>query len=90
MTVIDVNEDCHGSICIAATTQDAIDYLLTTGWIDDTTNVWDGLDQKWVTAKEYFGNDWESIIRSLSLDLFNDVFEYGFYLTPIEVYERKR
>ena len=90
MTVIDVNEECHGNVCIAATLLDAIDYLLADGWIDDTTEVWDSSSQKLVTIKELFGNDWENIIRSLPLDVFNDVFENSFYLTRLKVYERKR
>jgi hypothetical protein len=89
MKVVRVSEENHGDICIAATTQDAIYYLLNVEWIDEFTEVWDGRDQRWVSVPDYFGPDWKNIISSMSLEEFNDVFEDGFTLYPVEVFERK-
>jgi hypothetical protein len=89
MKVVRVSEANHGTICIAATVQDAIDYLFNMGWIDEFTDVWDGRDQCWVFVLDYFGPNWKNIISSMSLEEFNDVFEDGFTLYPTEVYERK-
>lgn len=89
MKVISVFEDNHGDICIAATAQDAIYYLLNADWIDEFTEVWDGAAQRWVSVLDYFGPNWQNIISSMSLEEFNAVFEDGFTLYPVEVYERK-
>jgi hypothetical protein len=89
MKVVQVYEENHGDICIAATVQDALDYLFSQGWIDELTEVWDGRDQCWVSVPDYFGPNWKNIISSMSLEEFNDVFEDGFTLYPVEVFERK-
>ena len=89
MEVIRISEANHGTICIAATVQDAIDYLFREGWIDEITEVWDGRDQCWVSVADYFGPNWQNIISSMSLVEFNDVFEDGFTLYPAYVYERE-
>lgn len=89
MKVVRVSEANHGDICIAATAQDAIYYLLNADWIDEFTDVWDGHDQCWVFVISYFGPDWKNIISSMSLEEFNDVFEDGFTLYSVEVFERK-
>lgn len=89
MEVIRVSETNHGTICIAASVQDAIDYLFSMGWIDEITEVWDIHDQCLVSVTDYFGPNWQNIISSMSLDEFNDVFEDVFTLCPAYVYERK-
>lgn len=89
MKVVRVSEENHGDICIAATAQDAIYYLLNAEWIDEFTEVWDGRDQRWVSVPDYFGPDWKNIISSMSLEEFNDVFEDTFTLYPTAVFECK-
>lgn len=89
MKVIRVSEENHGDICIAATAQDAIYYLLNAEWIDEYTEVWNGCGQCWESVPDYFGPDWKNIINSMTLKEFNDVFEDGFTLYPVEVFERK-
>jgi hypothetical protein len=89
MKVVQVIEENHGDICIAATVQDAIDYLLREGWIDEHTDVWDGCDQCWVFVIGYFGDNWKDQISSMGLEEFNEVFEGGFSLEIRTVYERK-
>jgi hypothetical protein len=89
MKVIRVVEANHGTICIAASVQDAINYLFNFNWIDEFTEVWDGRDQCWVSVPDYFGPNWKNIISSMSLVEFNDVFEDGFTLYPTEVYGRE-
>ena len=89
MKVVRIFEANHGDICIAATVQDAIDYLLREGWVHKHTDVWDGRDQCWTSVVGYFGHNWKNIISSMSLEEFNDVFEDDFALYPTEVYERK-
>ena len=89
MKVIQVIEENHGDICLAATVQDAIDYLFNMGWIDGHTDVWDGRDQCWVFVISYFGENWKDQISSMSLQEFNEVFEGGFSMEIRPVYERK-
>lgn len=89
MKVVQIYEEAHGDICIAATVQDAIYYLLNAGWIDELTEVWDGRDQCWVSVIDYFGENWKDQISSMSLQEFNEVFESGFSMEIRPVYERK-
>lgn len=89
MKVIQVYGPHHRTICLAATVQDAIDYLFATSWIEETTPVWDGLDQCWVSILDYFGENWKDQISSMSLEQFNDMFEDDFSLCPVGVYERQ-
>lgn len=89
MKVVRVSENNHGDICIAATTQDAIYYLLNADWIDEITEVWDIYDQRWVSVPDYFGPNWKNIISSMALEEFNDAFENSFALYPTTVFERK-
>lgn len=89
MKVVQIYEEAHGDICIAATVQDAIYYLLNAGWIDELTEVWDGRDQCWVSVIDYFGENWKDQISSMSLQEFNEVFEGGFSMEIRPVYERK-
>lgn len=89
MKIVQVYEENHGDICLAATVQDAIDYLFNMSWIDETTEVWDNWEQSWVTVPDYFGENWKDQISCMSLADFNEVFEGGFSMEIRPVYERK-
>lgn len=89
MEVIQVYEDNHGDICLAATMQDAIDYLFNEGWIDEITEVWDDCNQCWVSVPKYFGENWKDQISAMSLSEFNETFEGGFSMKIRPVYKRK-
>lgn len=89
MKIVQVYEENHGDICLAATVQDAIYYLLNAGWIDENTDVWDGRDQCWAFVIGYFGEDWKDKISSMSIVEFNEAFEGVFSMEIRPVYERK-
>lgn len=88
MNIIAIHEYNHGFIGVAIDVPSAIDFLFAHGWLDKNTEVYDGREQKWVSIIEYFGDNWQNIIRGMSAYDFNDAFLEVFELEPLWVYEK--
>lgn len=71
--VIIIREECHGVIGVAVDLKSAIRWLIQTDWIDGGTNFW--VDEKWQTAKQLFGKNWQEKI----VEQDEEFFEGSFY-----------
>lgn len=85
MNVINIDEECHGHIGIAADYQAAISFLVNKNWLASFTEVY-AIDDKWRSLKDMFGDEWEKTIRSWTLNQFNEVFDGCFYLRDEPLY----
>ena len=83
MTVIVINEECHGDIGIAANYHYAINFLIEKDWLNGNTEVW--INHHDFLLKEVF-DDWRKEIKSWDIKKFNDFFCNSFYLKEVEVY----
>lgn len=80
MTVILINEECHGHMGVAADYKSAVKYLLRTSWIDENTKFLND-DYDEVPIAEKFGENWKDIIiNDWGIDKFNEEFDGHFYL----------
>lgn len=93
MKVLIVNQDMHGLIgivrCEGNQVKWAVDYLIETKWITHLTDIWlDNSENQgdWVTVAEAYGEDWANVIRSWTIDQFNEIWEGCFSLSVQEIY----
>ena len=88
MKVLLICEDDYGVIGIAKDIDSAISFLIKENWLHEDTAIWydykDGI--AWKPIKEVYGKDWEDFLRSLTIELFNNVCEDRFYLREEEVF----
>lgn len=75
--VIAIEEENHGFIAIAKSYNHAIRWLIKEKWI--TGDSYASEDEE-LTVKERFGDDWQNVLLSFSLDDFNDKFFGNVYL----------
>lgn len=87
MTVVMIDEENHGNIAVAKDFESAKDFLINEYWIDEDLEIflYDKME-KWDTIKNVFGEDWETKIRNMTLEEFEETFENMFYLHKVEVY----
>lgn len=63
------------------------------GWIDrwrvtgDVTLVYDEATIKWLSLKDMYGDDWQSVLITSNYEDFNDLFDTQFYADRISYYE---
>lgn len=84
--VIVINEENHGFLCVAKDYQSAVDFLINEHWIDEDLEIYTSKMDNWDTIKNVFGKEWESKIRAMSEEEFEETFENMFYLREREVY----
>lgn len=88
MKVLLVHEENHGVVGVAKDINSAVSFLITEGWLHEETAIWydykDGI--AWKPIKEAYGKDWEDFLRSLTIELFNNVWEDCFYLKEVEIF----
>lgn len=87
MTVVMIDEENHGIIAVAKDFESAKDFLINEHWIDEDLEIflYDKMEN-WDTIKNVFGEDWETKIRAMSEEEFEETFENMFYLYEREVY----
>ena len=88
MTVILVNEDCHGIVAIALEYQDAVDALIELDWLYEDYDIYDEKSDEYYPIKMILGADWEEKVASWNIAFFNEFFEGSFYLEEKEVHKR--
>lgn len=78
------------SNAITAPTWEAVIY----GWIDkwhvtgDANLVYDEALNEWRSLKDMYGDDWQSVLISLSDGDFNDLLDPQFYAYQVPYYEK--
>ena len=87
MTVIVITETSYGIIGVVKNKQDMIDYLIDTHWLNEYTELKFTLDNN-PTVIDYFGESWKNILKAITLEEFNRLFDDSFYCSEEEVWER--
>lgn len=75
--VIVIEEENHGFIAVAKSYNHAVRWLIKEQWITEDSYA---SKDKMLTVKERFGDDWQNVLLSFSLDDFNDRFFGNVYL----------
>lgn len=86
MKAIVINEDNHGFIGLAANYPWAIDFLIKEDWLNSACDFWDEKNSKWVSVQNYFGDNWQAVLKGLTLEEFNRLWEGCFMLVEEEVH----
>jgi uncharacterized Fe-S radical SAM superfamily protein PflX len=84
MTVISINEECHGFIGLAKDFESAKDFLIRHGWIDECLEICE--NNRWRYIDEVLGSDWKIKVMNMTMEEFEETFEDSFLLDTIEVY----
>ena len=85
MKVIVVSEDNHGLIQIAKDRDSAIDYLISTSWVNGCCELWFPERQDSICIEDLHP-DWQNWLRNTATD--DDFINLGFYLREYEVYTK--
>lgn len=83
MKVVIVSEDNHGLIQVAKDRAAAIDYLITSEWINGYCELWLPEKRDGFYIKDLFP-DWQDWLRNVATD--EDFENMGFFLKEKEVY----
>lgn len=75
--VIVIEEENHGFIAVAKSYNHAVRWLIKEQWITEDSYA---SEDEMLTVKERFGDDWQNVLLSFSLDDFNDRFFGNVYL----------
>lgn len=75
--VIVIEEENHGFIAVAKSYNHAVRWLIKEQWITEDSYA---SEDEMLTVKERFGDDWQNVLLSFSLDEFNDRFFGNVYL----------
>lgn len=76
MKVVIIEEDNHGYIGVASTMEKAIQYLISSHWIEENTEFYSKEDKIWKTVVEFFGKDWEEKIIHQPAEFFDGCFYF--------------
>lgn len=90
MTVIAINGDYEGFLGVAKDVKTAIKYLIDKKLITDKIEVAKLSKEKnlyleWCPLYQYFGDNWKTKIKNLSLKEFNIMFTCNYELIEVEV-----
>lgn len=80
MKVWYIEEECHGFIGLASSYEKAIEWLIDAGWLTEGI-----LDDKDLTPKDYWGDNWQEVIKKDLDD--SDLEDFGLYLREVDVYD---
>ena len=89
MKVYTINEENHGQIGIAASRKAALQWLITSDWVNQYNDIWcpDG-NESWdghnTTLDELYGENWKEKFLQSSEDLLENM---GFYIHEEELIE---
>ena len=78
MTVITINEECHGFIGVAANLESAQNYVIDS-WLNGGTYIYPNNEEK--TLEEAFGENWKEILKEMPFVVFEDLMtdQFWFY-----------
>lgn len=87
MKIIRIEEENHGTICIAADYKSAIAFLINEGWLFDEVQVYDKNWENWKPIRIIYGDNWRDMIKNKwSAKRFNDAFDGLLYLHEETIY----
>lgn len=93
MTVIVINEECHGFIGLAKDYEWAVKFLIDNNWLDDYTEIFAGENEEgmgiYKRVIEELGENWADEMTVWGIRKFNDFWDGSFYLEEMEVYPTK-
>ena len=76
MTVIRINEECHGFIGVAANLESAQNYVIDS-WLNGGTYIYPDNEEK--TLEEAFGKNWKEILKEMPFVVFEDLMNDQFW-----------
>ena len=76
MTVIRINEECHGFIGVAANLESAQNYVIDS-WLNGGTYIYTDNEEK--TLEEAFGENWKEILKEMPFVIFEDLMNDQFW-----------
>lgn len=83
MKVVLVSEENHGLIQVAKDRASAIEYLITSEWVNGYCELWFPEEQKGICIKSLFP-DWQDWLRNVATD--DDFENMGYEIEEKEVY----
>jgi len=88
-TVIRIEEENHGTICIAENYKSAVAYLINEGWLFDEVQVYDEEWENWKPLRVLYGDNWrDMIMNEWDADDFSNAFDGWLYLYEDKVYQK--
>ena len=76
MTVITINEECHGFIGVAKDYESAQNYVIDS-WLNGSTYIY--IDNKDQTLEEAFGENWKEVLKEMPFVIFEDLMNDQFW-----------
>ena len=76
MTVIRINEECHGFIGVAANFESAQNYVIDS-WLNGGTYIPTGNKEK--PLEEAFGENWKEILKEMPFVVFEELMNDQFW-----------
>lgn len=76
MTVIRINEECHGFIGVAANLESAQNYVIDS-WLNGGTYIPTGNKEK--PLEEAFGENWKEILKEMPFVVFEELMNDQFW-----------
>ena len=76
MTVIRINEECHGFIGVAANLESAQNYVIDS-WLNGGTYIPTGNKEK--PLEEVFGENWKEILKEMPFVVFEELMNDQFW-----------
>ncbi len=91
MVVYSINEEDHGQIGIAASRKAALQWLITSHWVDRYNDIWCPDENKYsndyyMTLNELCGENWKEKFLQFSDEQLENM---GFYINEEELIEEK-
>lgn len=86
MKVYVIHEECHNMIGIAKDIKSAIEWLIDTKWITESTYMC--CENEWCAVNVVFGSEWKSYLIGLANDktaLDEELERMGFYIYSEDV-----
>lgn len=81
--IVFISEEWHGIIGAASDFHKAKQFLLETGWVDESWEYYPPRADESVPIKEYFGENWQEKF----LELSEEDFEGSFYFSEMDFLE---
>ena len=86
-TIIRIEEENHGLICIAEDYKSAVAYLINKGWFFDQVAVYSKDLENSKPMHILYGDNWREVfMNEWDINDFNEAFDGWFYLYEDEVY----
>lgn len=91
MTIIQINEENHGTIGAATSVKEAVKWLIESGWLwgtEDYDGKYNKATKKWeyTTPIERYGENWKEVLPERPTDEIVDFLDGVFYFHEITLH----